>query len=86
VQFSDKLRQLRTTAGLTQEDLSERTGVPVTTIRGYEQGQRKRVTLAVATRLAAALGTDCRAFADCEDVAGDDAEDAPAPKPRKRKA
>lgn len=76
--FKDRLVQLREAGGLTQNQLAEVSGVPLWTLRKYEQGQRGRVTLAVAAKLARALGTDCRAFADCEDVSGAE-EDEPAP-------
>ena len=39
--FADKLRQLRDAAGLTQEQMAERSGINLWTIRGYEQGRRE---------------------------------------------
>jgi len=56
---------LRTLAGLTQEQLADRSGVPVGTLRGYEQGRREPLWDAFL-RLARALGVACEAFADCE--------------------
>jgi transcriptional regulator with XRE-family HTH domain len=62
--FAERLRELRERAGLTQEQLAARSGVPLPSLRGYEQGQREPYWH-VAFRLAAGLGVDCRAFADC---------------------
>jgi len=72
VKFSEKLKELREAARLTQESLAEKSRVPVTTIRGYEQG--KRLPLAPAfMRLVKALGATCDVFSDCDDmVDGDD--------------
>ena len=82
VKFSEKLKQLREAVGpeFTQDDLAKRSQVPVTTIRGYEQG--KRLPLAPAfMRLVKALGVTCDAFADCDDMAGDD---NPKSKPKRK--
>jgi transcriptional regulator with XRE-family HTH domain len=38
--FGDKLRELRTEAGLTQAQLAQLSDVPLGTIRDYEQGKR----------------------------------------------
>jgi transcriptional regulator with XRE-family HTH domain len=62
--FAERLRELREKAKLTQEQLADQSGVPVPSLRGYEQGQREPYWH-VAYRLAAGLGVDCRAFADC---------------------
>ena len=35
-----KLKELREQAGITQLQLAEKSGVPIRTIRAYEQGQR----------------------------------------------
>lgn len=40
MRFADKLKGLRADRGLSQNDLAERSGVPVTTIRNFEQGRR----------------------------------------------
>jgi transcriptional regulator with XRE-family HTH domain/tetratricopeptide (TPR) repeat protein len=55
-QLADVLRRLRSQAGLTQEDLSERSGVSARTIRGIETGKRRNPQLASVRRLAEALG------------------------------
>jgi transcriptional regulator with XRE-family HTH domain len=72
--FKDKLKAMRDAAGLTQEQLAERSGVPLGSIRGYEQGQRSKPSLPVAVKLARALGTVCDSFAACEDIGGADVE------------
>ena len=71
--FREKLTELRQAAGFTQERLAEASGVPLSSLRKYEQGARVHVTLGIAVRLAKALGASCEAFAACEDVAREDA-------------
>jgi len=78
--FAEKLKELRAQAGLTQIQLAEASGSSLGAVRDYEQGNRIPL-LPAATKLARALGVDCTAFADCEDV---DAEPAPK-KPARRK-
>lgn len=81
--FAERLKNLRMNAGMTQEALSASSGVPVTTLRGYEQG--KRIPgLGPVVRMAESLGTDCRAFADCEDLGGVEEQIAPKPKARRK--
>jgi len=53
--FARALRAARRTAGITQQTLAERAGVPVGLVAGSEQGQR-RVSIGEAAALAAALG------------------------------
>jgi XRE family transcriptional regulator, regulator of sulfur utilization len=59
--FADRLKQLRHAAGMSQADLAKSSGVPVTTIHGFEQGRREPgfVTL---LRLAKGLGVSLAAF------------------------
>jgi transcriptional regulator with XRE-family HTH domain len=64
--FAEKLRELRERAGLTQSQLAQASGVPLGSIRNYEQGQREPYW-SVAFRLAAALGVSVEAFAVCID-------------------
>jgi transcriptional regulator with XRE-family HTH domain len=59
---------LREKAGLTQQQLAEASGLPIGSLRNYEQGQREPYWQ-VVFRLAAALGVTCEAFADCEGAA-----------------
>jgi transcriptional regulator with XRE-family HTH domain len=81
--FAEVLRQLRSKAGLTQDQLAEKCGLGLGTIRDYEQGKREPL-LATAVKLAAALGTDCRAFAECVGTE-QTAEPAPRGRPVKEK-
>ena len=64
VTFAEKLRELRERAGLTQSQLAQSSGVPLGSIRNYEQGQREPYW-SVAFRLAAALGVSVEAFSVC---------------------
>jgi transcriptional regulator with XRE-family HTH domain len=62
--FGERLRELRDKAGLTQVQLAEASGLPLGSIRNYEQGQREPYWN-VLFKLAAALGVKAEAFADC---------------------
>jgi transcriptional regulator with XRE-family HTH domain len=53
--FGQRLKRLRDVAGLSQPALAEAAGVPVATIRGWEQNRRDPV-LPTALRVAEALG------------------------------
>lgn len=53
--FRDRLKELRQAAGLTQAALAEKSGVPLSTIRDYEQSKRDP-GLPTAKKLAVALG------------------------------
>jgi transcriptional regulator with XRE-family HTH domain len=66
--FGKKLQELRERAGLSQSQLAAASGVPVWTIRGYEQGRREPLWLAFL-KLADALGIDCRPFAEFAECA-----------------
>jgi transcriptional regulator with XRE-family HTH domain len=66
--FAEKLQALRAKAGLSQSQLAKASGIPVWTIRGYEQGRREPLWNAFF-RLAHAVGTTCEAFADCVNAA-----------------
>jgi transcriptional regulator with XRE-family HTH domain len=65
--FAEKLRRLREAAGLTQSGLAERAGLPIGSIRNYEQGQREPLWR-VLFKITQALGTTCEEFADCDDI------------------
>jgi transcriptional regulator with XRE-family HTH domain len=82
VTFAEKLKELREQAGMTQTALADASRLPLGSIRGYEQGQREPLW-DVLFKLAAALGSDCRAFADCVDVRQSQSP-AKAKQPRKR--
>ncbi len=68
--FAEKLRQLRDTAGLTQEQLAERSSINLWTIRGYEQGRREPNWKGVLT-LAKALEVAAEVFAECDESASE---------------
>lgn len=53
--FSEKLRQLREAAGLSQAGLAEKAGVPIRSVQNWEQGHRGPSAHAVLL-LAQALG------------------------------
>lgn len=80
--FGDKLKRLRDAAGLTQMQLAERAGVPLTTLRNWEHDRREPLVSALF-KLADALGVDCRAFQDGND-AGPTEAPASAKRTRKR--
>ncbi|MER5360069.1 helix-turn-helix domain-containing protein [Streptomyces sp. NPDC002785] len=54
-EFGDVLRRLRVRAKLTQEELAERSGVSVRTIRGLETGRRSNPRMTTVQELAKAL-------------------------------
>ncbi len=62
--FGERLKTLREAAGITQAKLAEASGVPIGTIREYEQVKRDPL-LPTAIKLASALGVSIEAFADC---------------------
>lgn len=64
--FGKRLQELREKVGLTQVQLAEATGLPLGSIRNYEQGHRDPLWQA-AFKLAAALGVGTEAFRDCID-------------------
>jgi transcriptional regulator with XRE-family HTH domain len=76
--FGEMLKALREAAGLTQTQLAESSGVPVGTIRDYEQVKRDPL-LSTAIKLARGLGVSMEKFSDC-------VNQEPTPKPRKATA
>jgi len=60
--FGQKLKELRTQAGMTQAQLAETSDVPLGTIRDYEQGKRDPL-LSTAQKLARALNQSLDVFA-----------------------
>ena len=74
--FREKLTELRQAAGMTQDALAAASGVPLPTVRKYEQGQRVRVPFSAVITLARALSVDCLAFASCSDMVGEAAPPA----------
>ena len=77
--FGARLRELRTTAGLTQAELAERSGLHLHGVTKLEQGDREPSWVTVQA-LAKALGVDCIAF-----QTDDQPEAAAPPPPAKRK-
>jgi transcriptional regulator with XRE-family HTH domain len=67
MRYGEVLRKLREAAGLTQEQLADKAGVPIGSIRNYEQGQRLP-GLVAGIRLAKVIGVSVDAFADCDEV------------------
>lgn len=53
--FSERLKDLRKAARMTQQQLADASDTPIGTIQGYEQGRREP-SVEVASRMAAALG------------------------------
>jgi transcriptional regulator with XRE-family HTH domain len=80
MKLKDLLRELRTKAGLTQEALADKAGVPLASLRGHEQGQRLPSWAAVV-KLARGLGVSTDVFSACEEVQ----VEKPAPKKRRGK-
>jgi transcriptional regulator with XRE-family HTH domain len=62
--FAERLQELRERAGLSQAQLANVTGIPVWTVRGYEQGRREPLW-DVLFKLSRGLGVSCEAFAIC---------------------
>src|SRR4051812_9668810 len=76
MRFAEKLRELRTAAGLSEAKLAEKAGLSFGAVHNYGLGHRLP-TLAAAVKLARALGVTCETFADCDDIR----EEATAPPP-----
>jgi transcriptional regulator with XRE-family HTH domain len=75
--FGEKLKDFRVAAGWSQPQLAEKSGVPVGTIRDYEQGRRAPL-LDTAAKLALVLKQPLEAFLqDCIDASAPP-EDKPA--------
>jgi transcriptional regulator with XRE-family HTH domain len=79
MRFGEKLKSLRKSTNLTQEQVATAAGIPIGSYRNLEQGQRGP-GWATVVKLAKALGTDCTAFADCDEVS--ESEKSPAKKPK----
>jgi predicted ATPase/DNA-binding XRE family transcriptional regulator len=67
--FGDLLRHQRDSAGLTQEDLAERTGLTPQAISLLERGERRRPQRYTVRKLAEALGLEGRELAEFESAA-----------------
>lgn len=85
MKFAEKLKELRGTAGISQAGLASQSGMSLSAIHDYEQGKREP-SLRSAVKLARALGADCRAFAECEDMVADKHASSSSPPRRGRPA
>ena len=74
--FAERLRQLRKAAGLTQQQLADRSGLAWSTIQQFESARREPA-FAILVKLAAGLGVSLSAF---------DPPAAEPEKPKRRKA
>lgn len=61
----DLLKDRRESLGLTQDALAEKSGVPVGSVRNYEQGHRLP-SLGTAAKLGVVLGISLDEFGRCE--------------------
>jgi transcriptional regulator with XRE-family HTH domain len=80
MRFAELLRELREKAGLTQQQLADKAGIPVTSLRNHEQGQRSPSWAAVV-KLSKALGVTADTFSACDEVSE---PEKPAPKKPKK--
>lgn len=78
VKFNEMLRSLRSKAGMTQEQLADKAGMPLASLRGHEQGQRLP-SWASVVKLSRALGVSTDVFSVCDEI--QPADD----KPKRRK-
>lgn len=84
-QFGTVVRQLRQRAELTQEELAERSGLGVRTVRGLETGERADPRVGTVRRLADALALDETERLDLFAAAGfPGSVSAPVPAPPER--
>ena len=67
--FGDLLRRWRASAGLTQENLAERTGLSTQAISLLERGERRRPQRYTVQKLAESLGLEGEALAEFESAA-----------------
>ncbi|QJW93117.1 helix-turn-helix domain-containing protein [Frigoriglobus tundricola] len=82
--FAEKLRELRDAKGLSEAKLADASGLPFGTVHVYAIG-RRRPSFAAVVKLAKALGVTCEAFAECDDIAGEDEEEKKPEKPAPKK-
>ena len=75
-EFGTTLRAMRDAASLTQEELAERSGVSLDTVRSYEQGKRRPSASSLA-RLAEVVAPDPDAAGVLYEAAGRTAPDSP---------
>jgi transcriptional regulator with XRE-family HTH domain len=78
--FGQHLRALREEAGLSRAELARRAGVPVSTLRNWEN-DRGFPGLAASLRLAGARGAGVERLAEGVEDPGEDGPEQPAPSP-----
>ena len=83
--FADRLRDLRERAGLSQYAVAKLSGLSKQALSRLELGDNEP-TWATVQLLAAALGVDCRAFADPNVKPPPAAEPKPRGRPRKARS
>jgi transcriptional regulator with XRE-family HTH domain len=85
--FGPRMRQRRLQIGLSQGELSRRTGIPTTRLSEFENGARTEMTLSTALKLARALGMSLDALAGTwqEEAPPTLAAEGLAPEPRRRR-
>lgn len=71
--MGQRLKRLRKDRGLTQEQLAEATGIPLTSLRNYEQDHREP-RLDQARRIAVALGVSLDVIAGAVKDDGEDVD------------
>jgi transcriptional regulator with XRE-family HTH domain len=76
--FADKLRELRQSAAMSQPDFAEMSGLSLSIIRSYEQGNRVPNWRSLV-KIARALKVSLDVFSECDEVA-DEPEPEPEPK------
>ena len=54
--FSNKIKHCRKLAGLTQKEMSARTGIPKRTIENWEQGKNKMLRVDMLVKMARLFG------------------------------
>ena len=82
---AEKLRRLCEAAGLTQEQMAERSGINLWAIRGYEQGRREPNWKGVLS-LAKALNVAAEVFSVCDESTVEEQSARPRGRPRKPEA
>lgn len=55
--FGDRIKELRSLADMSQQELANRTGLSLRSIQNYESNQRYPKDVAILNKLCAALGT-----------------------------
>jgi transcriptional regulator with XRE-family HTH domain len=82
--FGKKLKELRAACGMTQAKLASASGVPIGTIRDYEQGKRDPL-LSTAQKLSGAFGRGLDVFDDVKSEIKRKSASKAKPKKGKRK-